>query len=284
MQKKLIFLFFCIWLIGQSYAFGQSLERLKFASWNIRWQSDGDVEQGNAWKKRFEPIANVIRFYDFDIIAIQEGSQSKLNDIAPLLEDYDIIETEETKHNPILIKKGNLKLLDKGRFYLSKTPKKKSKSWDSKHARYCVWVKLQKDDIIFFVFNTHFDYHGKEAQSESAKMMNLFIPAISNNATYIIAGDFNAAEGSNPYNILVSTQNIQDARHVADFVHVTKQSYNYFDPQKYSKWDLDHIFTSQDIRIHRYGVLNETYYDGETFRYPSDHSPIMAIMELPSTK
>ena len=62
--------------------------RISFASWNIRWQSPEDVEKGNAWSKRFEPIADVIKFYDFDIICIQESSTNREQDLMPLLQDY----------------------------------------------------------------------------------------------------------------------------------------------------------------------------------------------------
>ena len=29
--------------------------------------------------------------------------------------------------------------------------------------------------------------------------------------------------------------------------------------------------------------IGEVYFDGESFRYPSDHSPIMMVFELPAT-
>ena len=35
-----------------------------FATWNLRWQSKGDKENGNGWDKRVKPISDVINFYD----------------------------------------------------------------------------------------------------------------------------------------------------------------------------------------------------------------------------
>ncbi|WP_407455935.1 endonuclease/exonuclease/phosphatase family protein [Fibrobacter sp.] len=276
------FLLGCLLLVEVGTSYAQKVEKISFASWNIRWQSESDIENGNAWKKRFEPIANVIRFYDFDIVAMQEGSASKRDDLAPLLNDYVFIEIDSTEHNPILIKKDMFKLLDKGKFYLSETPEKKSKSWDSKHNRFCLWAKLQKDSTQFFVFNTHFDYHGKTARTEGAKVMYQWIPSIAANTPYIAAGDFNSVEGSVPYEILMSIPGIKDAKDVAQFTHIVKKSYNYFDPYRNSKWDLDHVFVDSRIPVYRYGVLNEMYFDGESYRYPSDHSPIMMVFELPA--
>lgn len=279
-MKHFVVLVLLCTLLGTGSALGQGPEKIRLASWNIRWQSDMDIEKGNGWSKRFEPIANVIRFYDFDIVAIQEGSSSKWEDLAPLLKEYTFVETESTEHNPILFRSDMFKLLDKGRFYLSETPEKKSKSWDSKHNRYCFWAKLQKDTTVFFVFSTHFDYHGKIARLEGAKVVLQHVPSITNGAPYIIAGDFNSIEGSSPYEVLMSIPGIQDAKRVAQFTHIVKNSYNYFDPGRNSKWDFDHIFVN-GIAVSRYGVLNETYYDGETIRYPSDHSPIMMVFDIP---
>jgi hypothetical protein len=68
-------------------------------------------------------------------------------------------------------------VVDFGRFYLSKTPEKKSKSWDSKHTRNCTWAKLEFNQDTIYIFNVHFDYHGKDAQRESALLMNKkFLP------------------------------------------------------------------------------------------------------------
>ena len=218
------FLWGCLLFLGTGICLAQNQEKITFASWNIRWQSDDDVKNGNAWKKRFEPIANVIRFYDFDIIAMQEGTAGKRDDLAPLLKDYTFIEIDSTEHNPILIKKDKFKLLDKGKFYLSLTPEKKSKSWDSMHKRFCLWAKLQKDSTTFFVFNTHFDHRGKVAKNEGAKIIYQWIPSIAQSTPYIISGDFNSVEGSVPYEILMSIPGIKDAKDVAQFTHIVKKA------------------------------------------------------------
>jgi len=272
-------IFFAIFFFAASVFANES--RLTFATWNTRWQSQEDVEKGDNWKKRVEPIVNVIRFFDFDIVAMQENSAAKQRDLEPLLTGYEFIQNDTMEYNPIVIKKGMFKVLEKGRFYLSKTPYIKSKSWDSKNYRYCTWAKLQKDSSVFYVFNTHFDYHGKIAKEESAKLLNQVIPSMVKESAYILAGDFNSTEGSKAYNTLVSSSYIKDSKHLAEVVHLVKNSYNYFDPMRVSKWDLDHIFVAPGTKVFRYGVLNETYFDGETYRYPSDHSPIMVIMESP---
>ena len=255
-------------------------EELRYASWNIRWESQQDIDEGNAWEKRKEPIASAIKFHDFDIIGFQEGSPPRLRDLMELLPDYEFILSDTMEYNPIVIRKGMFTVMDFGRFYLSKTPEKKSKSWDSKHARYCTWAKLKFKQDSLYIFNVHFDYHGKDAQAESAKLMSRKIPAMTKKAPFIFAGDLNFTADSKSYQNLGNFIKKRNARDLADSISAPNGSYNYFDPTRTSPWTFDHIFVSPQVKVHRYEILNETYRDEERDRYPSDHSPVTILFEL----
>ncbi len=255
-------------------------EEFRYATWNIRWEDPKDVEKGDSWEKRKEPIANVIKFHDFDIISLQEGSPYRLKQLMELLPEYDIILSDSMEYNPIVVRKGMFDIADVGRFYLSKTPEKKSKSWDSKHARYCTWTKLKFNQDSLYIFNVHFDYHGKEAQAESALLMNRKILAIAGDAPFIFAGDLNFTDESKSYKNIGTCIKMNDAKKIAEFSNAPNGSYNHFDPTRQGIWQIDHIFVAPGIKVKRFGILNETYYDGEKFRYPSDHSPVTIRFEL----
>lgn len=254
-------------------------EELRYATWNIRWEDEKDIRKGNAWEKRKEPIANVINANQFDIVGLQEGSPYRLKQLMKLLPDYDIILSDSMEYNPILVRKGKFTIASTGRFYLSKTPEKKSKSWDSKHTRHCTWAKLKFNQDSLYIFNVHFDYHGKDAQAESAKIMNRKITAIAQKAPFIFAGDLNFTTSSKSYQNL-DAHIMYDSRKKADSTSAPNGSYNYFDPERSSNWTFDHIFVSPLIKVLRYEILNETYNDGERNRYPSDHSPVTIRIEL----
>ena len=251
-----------------------------YATWNIRWEGPKDIESGNAWDKRKEPIANIIKDHNFDIIGLQEGSPTRLKQLMELLPDYDIILSDTLEYNPILIRKGMFTIADFGRFYLSKTPEKKSKSWDSKHTRNCTWAKLEFNQDTIYIFNVHFDYNGKDAQRESALLMNKKILAIAKDTPFIFAGDLNFTAESKSYKNLGTCIKMNDSKNVADSAFAPNGSYNYFDPNKKSPWTFDHIMVSPLIKIHRYEILNETYLDNGMLRYPSDHSPVTIQFEL----
>ena len=40
------------------------------------------------------------------------------------------------------------------------------------------------------------------------------------------------------------------------------------------------MFCRGGVDILRYGILRETYFDGENFRFPSDHHPVMIEIEV----
>lgn len=276
MSRFLTFLFALLpWIYVPSHGV-----ELRYATWNIRWEDPKDIERGDGWEKRKEPIANVIKFHDFDIIGLQEGSPYRLKQLMELLPEYRIILSDTMEYNPIVVKKDLFEIVDSGRFYLSKTPERKSKSWDSKHPRYCTWAKLKFGQDSLFVFNVHFDYHGKDAQAESAKLMNKKILAIAKDAPFIFAGDLNFTADSKSYQNLGTCIKMNDAQKTADSVSTPNGSYNYFDPNRISEWTFDHILVSPLIKVFYYKILNETYQDGEQVRYPSDHSPVTIRFEL----
>ena len=256
---------------------------LRYATWNVRWESPKDIENGDSWEKRKGPIAKVIRNHDFDIVGLQEGSTYRMKQLLELLPDYEILQTDSIEYNPIFIKKNTFQVLEQGRFYLSKTPHKKSKSWDSQHNRHCNWAKLKFDNDTLFVFNVHFDYKGKDAQFESSKLMDKKIFAIAGNAPFIFAGDLNFTQDSDSYKQLGTLIKMNDSRKVADEISATNGSYNYFNPQRKSEWTFDHIFASPRIKVHSYKILDETYQDGDKKRYPSDHLPVTIFLELSLT-
>ncbi len=270
--------FFCfILLFGITFSDAASLN---YATWNLRWPDKRDIASGDTWDKRVKPIADVIGFYDFDIIGLQEARASQINDLFKYLNQYDVLQIDSLEDNPILLKKGTFKILEQGRFYLSKTPSIQSKSWDATLVRFCTWVKLEKEGKNFFVFNVHFDYRGKKAQFESAKLMIKKIKEIAKDSPFILSGDFNFIDKTESYKMLATNDIFRDAKKIATITYLPNGSYDYFDTQKFSPWQFDHIFVDKSIKVSRYGILNETYYDGSKFRYPSDHLPITIFLEF----
>lgn len=250
-------------------------EKLNVATWNIRYINSADSVQGNAWSKRLGHIAQMIRFYDFDIIGMQEVRPSQEEDLEKALPEYELVLRDSVESNLILIKRDSISLLDSGKFWYSETPEESSLGWDSKQIRFCSWARLSIHGKELVFFNAHWDYRGREARKKSAHLTVRQIKEIANGEASIFCGDLNTDPKSSPIETLKGSKILKDASERADLRYAPANSFNGFSVTKPTEWQLDHIFTSREIRILRYGVLNDMYWDEDTWRYPSDHLPVM---------
>lgn len=261
-----------IFLVCTTYAFCYD-----FMTWNIRCEHVKDTLSGDVWSKRLPHIVETIEFISPDFFNVQETNPKFINDLENKLPDYNHIDSKEQSHNAIFFKK-KFAVNNTGEFYLSETPNERSLGWDAKHHRTCLWVKLQDENKhVFFLFNTHLDNKGKHAQIHGASMIKDSIRNIAEDATILLAGDFNAIKKEKPIETLNKSGFLEEAQTKAKRIYNPSGSYNYFDPKRYSLWQFDYIFTSKDIEITRYSVPNFIYYDkeDEILRFPSDHSPVI---------
>jgi hypothetical protein len=147
------------------------------------------------------------------------------------------------------------------------------------------WVLLSDNNFeasppILFV-NTHFDHRGKTARLESAKLIRQRIEKlrlIADRPVVIVTGDFNTAEASAPYQAfldghddLVDTYRVKHKEKGP-----TEGTFNGFKGTDGGS-RIDWILASKscsvlDAQIDRYE---------EDGRYPSDHFPVTAVLQLP---
>ncbi len=273
-MKRLIL--FLLILITSSMA----TETVTFATWNVRFKNDQDSIEGNGWNKRLPHIIDIIRFYDFDILNVQEPDPPEIEDMEKGLADYACVKMDTSYYHPIFYKKNKYQLLDKGQFWFSKTPEVKSKSWDSKHTRFCTWAKFKGEHQTFFVFNVHWDNKGDTARYESVVLSEKLIPKIAGKTPFILAGDFNSKPHHAAFKFMESKTLWKNAKTVAEFVYAQKFTFNHFYTPKASEMIIDHIFVSPSIKVYRYGTLNDMYEDDGSWRYPSDHIPVVTKLIL----
>jgi endonuclease/exonuclease/phosphatase family metal-dependent hydrolase len=130
--------------------------------------------------------------------------------------------------------------------------------------------------------NTHWDYAGKRARAESARLTRRMIRALQPAGATILVGDFNGTEDDEPYAQLLRGQGDD-----ADPGPVLLDSYRACHPQRLAAeatyhgfgggddgsridWILhtdDLLTTAADIDRHR-----------EAGRFPSDHFPVTAVL------
>src|SRR5699024_5287481 len=142
-MRKLLFLLPLLLLATTGFA-----QNYIVGSFNLRYANPNDT--GNLWSQREPIVVNLIQFHDFDILGTQEGLIDMLNDLSRDLKKYDRygIGRDDGKdageHSAIYYKKDKFSLLDSGDFWLSETPDKPSKGWNSTCCnRIASWVKLK---------------------------------------------------------------------------------------------------------------------------------------------
>lgn len=257
-------------------------EPFRIATWNVRCIEVKDSLQGDAWSKRAPEIAKVVRFRNFDVVGMQEVDSTQRGMLEELLPEYEWVLDRSTEGNPIAFRKDRLELLDNGVFWYSRSMIPGAKDWDSKHPRYCNWVRLVERETRkeLFVFNTHWDNKGDTARMESARMTRSLVPRIAGESATVLMGDLNIKPGRKPIQILKEDSLFREALEISPIVSIPEGSFTKFRTDRHSEATLDHMFCRGSVDILRYGILRETYFDGEQYRFPSDHHPVMIEIEV----
>jgi endonuclease/exonuclease/phosphatase family metal-dependent hydrolase len=257
---------------------GQSINVM---SYNIRFDNPADGK--NAWQYRKEKVTAMIRFYDTDIICVQEALHHQIKDMLEELPGYDFSGLGRDdgmisgEYSAIFFDKKRFSLQKEGTFWLSPTPDIPSKGWDAAILRICSWAKLNDKNTgsEFYIFNTHFDHIGEHARRESAALILDKIYAIANDGPVILCGDFNATPGSKTINII--TEKLRDCRYISqENPYGPEGTWNAFDYNSPLDVRIDYIFVDKNAEVIKYAVLD----DAINQRFPSDHLPVFVKIQL----
>ncbi len=265
---------------------------MKVMSYNVHLKEDSDLKgKEYSWDYRKVNIAKIIQSRDIDIIGFQEPFLKQVMDLDMLLNDYSWYGVgledgkEKGPYNAIFYKHSRFRLLQESSFYLSSTPAIPSKGWDGKFPRGVSFVKLEDKKLnrVFYVFNTHFDYHGQIARDESAYLLKEKIFEISKKHPFILTGDFNLFPdlgGKQTYFILTKKDGdmvLFDALHKTLFPHLGPTgTWSGYKEAGQPGIKPDCIFVSKDITVISHAILSDTF-EGN---FPSDHLPVLAELEF----
>ncbi len=258
-------------------------------TFNIRYNNPNDGE--NAWPRRQELVANLVRFHEIDLLGVQEALKDQMDDLSQLLPELSWIgvgrDDGRTKgeFSAILFRQTRFTLLQQGTFWLSPTPELPgSIGWDAAITRVCTWGKFRDRNTgkIFLLFNTHFDHIGEKARGESAKLILKNLQALAPTEPIIVTGDFNANENSVVYQTLTASTNENSNFRLLD-THIISQLPHYGPLWTFHGFGaaterpmIDYIFVNHRVTVRRHGTIAEAI-DG---RYASDHLPVMTELVL----
>jgi endonuclease/exonuclease/phosphatase family metal-dependent hydrolase len=254
---------------------------INVATYNLRLNTPTDGS--NVWGLRKEAVKALIRYHEFDLFGTQEAQPEQIHDLETLTEFTHVgVGRDDGKnageHSAIFFRHTRFELLTHGDFWLSETPDKPSKGWDARCCnRLATWVRL-RDKIsrkTLLAVSVHFDHEGQVAQRESSKLLLRWLKNQEASDAIITLGDFNSTPDSEPIATMKTV--MRDARTISITPpYGPPATFNDFKfgiaPDKL----IDFIFFGPNIRVLKYAVLTDS--DGQ--RYPSDHFPVLARIEL----
>lgn len=259
-------------------------------SFNIRYGTAQDGE--NHWERRKEFVVETIRKFNPDLLGTQETLGFQRDYLADNLPEYAVLGVgrddggDKGEMMALYYRRDRFEELSGGHFWLSETPAVVgSKSWDSSLPRMVTWVKLRDKTtstarpIVFF--NTHFDHRGQMARLESARLLRRKVEELAADCSVIVTGDFNAGEGSEPYNALFGKVE-ETASPLVDSLRAKhpKQTgdegtFSGFKSDATDGARIDWIGLSRDWTIES-AQIDRTSKAGRT---PSDHFPVTCVLK-----
>ncbi len=268
----------------------QSGAAVRVMSFNIRYGSaqDGD----NHWDRRKEFLAKTIQAFSPDLLGTQETLGFQKDYLAGQLPGYENLGVgrgdggTDGEMTALFYRRDRFEKLDGGHFWLSESPDKVgSISWDSSLPRMVTWIKLRdrrdSDLAPIVFFNTHFDHRGVVARKQSAQLLRDKIETLATGCAVVVTGDFNADEGSAPYQTLFGESNAQQSLVIDSFrvLHPTQEkaegTFSGFKADATAGPRIDWIGLSRDWKILQ-ADIDHTAEAGVT---PSDHFPVAAVIE-----
>lgn len=264
-------------------------DAVRVMSFNVRYGTANDGE--NHWDKRKDFLADTIRAFDPDLLGTQETLDFQRDHVAAALPGHEAwgVGREDGAAKGemcvLFFRRDRFEKIDGGHFWLSESPETAgSKSWDSSLPRMVSWVKLRDrrapDAPPILYLNTHFDHRGTQARIESSRLLRARVASTGADCRVIATGDFNAGEGSEPYQALFGAVEgrdspLVDAYRVAHPKPAADEgTFSGFRATSTGGPRIDWIAMSRDWRVVETHI-DRTARDGRT---PSDHFPVTAVL------
>ena len=270
MKHLLLFLLMFLPLTANCQTTDAQKCQIRWGTFNIRLQNDGDERAGFGWSVRKDRVANYIKRNHIEIVGMQEVLHVQLEDLLARLPEYDYVGVgrhdgkQGGEYSPVFFLKDKFEVLEKGNFWLSETPDVPgSKGWDAAIERIASYAKLKDKQTgkVFMAVNTHFDHVGE----------------IVGNQPAVVTGDFNVTEDDEAYTTMTTnTFKMNDAYHMTPNHTGTTYTWHQFcqlPPLKREK--IDFIFITPTISVNRSHIEIP-----DLQHMLSDHNPHWADLEF----
>lgn len=257
-------------------------------SFNIR--VDTFLDGLNRWAGRKRLVWDTLADHGADVIGLQEALDHQVRQIQQALPQYSHYTAGRNDGKlkgescAIFYRDDRFALADSGTFWFSDTPSKPgSKDWGNLWPRICSWVYLKEKPTGagFYVYNVHFDVFSQDSRQKSAELLARRIADRKTAEPFFVMGDFNMGldnpamvylqnlNSQTPYPKMQSAwQSLYPGRPCGGTRHSFRGGT--------SGPKIDHIPVGEGAQA--LGVeIDRRNVNG---RYPSDHFPVIARIDL----
>jgi endonuclease/exonuclease/phosphatase family metal-dependent hydrolase len=257
---------------------------LGLMTFNIRTASIDDGE--NAWPNRKALVAQTIERSAPDVVGLQEVIREQVEYLAATLEDYRWIGVDRglnggeglSEYTPIFYRFAQLSPIESGNFWLSPTPDLPSTA-EPRFGRIVTWARFHHRGTgrQFYVFNTHFSPRAGQGQLDAARIVKERVQKLPANSAVVVLGDFNSSAGESPVWHDLTGDSLRDAWTAAKEHRGPPATMGGFGPPRPGDTArIDWILVGGPIQVQS----AETILFNEAGRYPSDHFPVAARIEI----
>ena len=253
----------------------KSAEATRVMSFNVRCADDPEGSINN----RSQLVTAVIEQYAPDSFGVQEATAKWMRILKSELGDkYDCVGKARdyfgpfSEYSAVFYLKDKYNLIDEGTNWLSETPEKKSKSFDSACYRITTWAVLEDKETgkRYTHMNTHLDHVLESTRDGQAGVLLEKLEELQAEGNVIVTGDFNAYPDEDVYKRMVAVTD--DVAFTAKNADTGITFHKYGKKEDKGQGAIDFIFTSKGVKADTYKVIRNTV-EG---MYPSDHYPIVA--------
>lgn len=278
---------------SEAQAGRSSRTRFRAMTFNIRY--DFETDGPNRWHHRKEAVAKVVRESGAWIACLQEDKGEQVEDLRPMLPGWEFL---GRGRNPggsgercsIAVDREHVRVKEAGDFWLSDTPDVEgSNTWGDRYPRKATWavVEVKRAKTPILVVNTHLPEGGGKGHGLRVRGARLIhdwiaqrVPARERSkVAVIVCGDFNSGADEEPRAVLTGEGDddvlLRDAWTEAAPNDPSPGTYGDFRGLR-TKQRIDWILIGGPMRAVAAAKIDEQV-DG---RWPSDHYPVIADLEL----
>ncbi len=258
--------------------------RLDVMTFNIRTAAGRDG--ANVWPNRKALVAETIARSSPDVVGLQEALEEQIEFLASRLPEYRWLGVDRglnggrglSEATPIFYRHRELTPIESGTFWISETPAEPSRG-RRRSSRIVTWARFYHHGTgqQLVVYNTHFSLRQGAGHLRGTELINERIAELPEGSAVVAMGDFNAVAERSETWTAATAHGLRDAWVVAKERRGPAITANGFGPPP-EGWDgrIDWILVGGRVSV----LAAETIVHSREGRFPSDHYPVLARLEI----